>query len=202
MVRSNSLCGQRKKKVYCLPPSPLFLPDPVPTIRHTSNPAPAMNTAATTATPESTNTTLNSTCYTHPVDYSGAGSPSNQESSHFLLLCLQGIAAFCLAASRRTIERIVLAYLQSTVNPTLCSLVAYLTATARGGRDVSTGAFASAEAAEEAQTLNDNESAVYQSGGARVNSKKVSWTYMRGAFSDGLTERGANCGCVQAFPSP
>lgn len=149
-----------------------------------------MNTAATTtATPEATNTTPNSTCYTHPVDYSGASSTNDQESSRFLLLCLRGIAAFCLAASRRTIERIVLAYLQSTVNPTLCSLIAYLTATARGGRGVSTSASASAEAVEEAQTLNDNESAVaYRAGGARVNSKKVSWNYMRGTFSDGLAE--------------
>jgi hypothetical protein len=103
----------------------------------------------------------------------------------------------------------LLAYLQSTINPTLRSLIANFTATvtARGSDGVPTCASAAEEAAEEARALNDKEGVVaYQASGACVNSKKVSWTYMRGAFSrlcrDRLIERGAKCGCPQVFPSP
>jgi hypothetical protein len=147
-----------------------------------------MNTAATTtATPGAIKATLNPTCYTraHSVDLSGAGTgtPKGQESSHVLLLCLRGIAAFCWAVSRRTLERILLAYLQSAVNPTLRSLIANLIAIARGGGGVPTSASAAEGAAEEARALNDKEvSVIYQAGGACVNSKKVSWNYMRGPF--------------------
>ena len=150
-----------------------------------------MNTAAiTTATPGATKATPSPTYYTHPhpIDYSGASSPKGQESSHVLLLCLRGIVAFFWAASRRTLERMFLAYLQSTVNPTLRSLIAHLTAAAHGaggGGGVPTCASAAAEeTATEARVLNDKEGAVtYQAGGACMNSKKVSWTYMRGASS-------------------
>ena len=143
-----------------------------------------MNTAATTAaTPGATKATPNPTCFTHPVDYSGAGSPKpdagGQELPRVLLLCLRGIAAFCWAASRRTLERILVAYFQSAVNPTFRSLIANLTAIARGGGATRT----CASAAEEIPALNDKEGAVtYRAGSACVNSKKVSWTYMRGGF--------------------
>jgi hypothetical protein len=172
-----------------------------------------MNTAATTtANPGVTKATPNPTCYTHthPIDFSGAGAPKGQESSHVLLLCLRGIVAFFWAASRRTLERMFFAYLESTVNPTLRSLIANLTNSARGGGGVPTCASAAVAAAEEARALNDKEGAVtYQAGAACVNSKKVSWTYMRGAFSrlyplfrDRLIERGgemrlsAVCRCL------
>jgi len=146
-----------------------------------------MNTAATTtATPGATKAVPNPTCcaHAHAIDYSGAGSPKGQDSSRVLLLCLRGIAAFCWAASRRTLERILLAYLQSTVNPALRSLITNFTATVRsgGGGGVPTCAFVAEAAVEEAR--NEPEGAVtYQAGGACMNSKKVSWTYMRGAFS-------------------
>ena len=141
-----------------------------------------MNTAATAAT-----ATLGTTKATsNPAYYGGAGSAKGQgqESSRVLFLCLRGVVAFLLAASRRTLERILLAYLQSTVNPALRYLSAVLTATLRGGgRGFATSASV-AEAEEESRALNDKEGAVtYQPGGACVNSKKVSWTYMRGAFS-------------------
>jgi hypothetical protein len=176
-----------------------------------------MNTAAaaiTTATPGATKVIPNPIYYTrpHPVDYSGAGSPKGQESSRALLFCLRGIVAFFWAASRRTLERMLLAYLQSTlaVNPTLRSLIANFTATVttRGGDGVPTCASA-VEAAVEARALDGKEGAVtYQAGGACVNSKKVSWTYMRGAFlrlyplfRDRLIERGVEmrlsaCRCL------
>lgn len=147
-----------------------------------------MNTAATTtATPGAIKATLNPTYYTraHSINLSGAGTgtPKGQESSHVLLLCLRGIAAFSWAASRRTLERMLLAYLQSAVNPTLRSLIASLTAIARGG-GVPTGASATEVAAEEARDLNDKEvSVIYQAGDACVNTKKVPWNYMRGTFS-------------------
>ena len=140
-----------------------------------------MNTAAatiTTATPGATKGTPNPT-------YSGAGSPKGQESSRVLLLCLRGIAAFCWAASRRVLERMLLAYLQSTVNPTLLrSLVANLTALVRGAGVVPTCASEVEEL--EARALDDKEGAgagAVTGGGesACVNSKKVSWNYMRGA---------------------
>jgi hypothetical protein len=168
-------------------------------------------TAIATATPGATKATPNPTYYTHthPIERGGASSPKGhgQESSHVLLLCLRGIVAFFWAASRRTLERMFLAYLQSTINPTLRFLIANLTAiTRRGGGGG--GVRTCASAVEEAQALNDKEGAVtYQAGGACVNSKKVSWTYMRGAFSrlyplfnDRLIERGgenaAICRCL------
>jgi hypothetical protein len=82
----------------------------------------------------------------------------------------------------------LLAFLQSTVDPTLRSLIANLTAIARGGDSVPTCASAAKAAEEEARVFNDNEGAgagavTYQASGACVNSKKVPWTYMRGAFS-------------------
>lgn len=150
-----------------------------------------MNTAATTsATPGATKATPNPTCYTqpHPIDRSGAGTPKGQDSSHVLLLCLRGIIAFFWAASRRTLERILLAYLQSAVSPTVRALIANLTATVRGG-DVST----CASAAEEAGALNDKQGVVtYQAGSACANPKKVSWTYMRGV-SLALSELCQDC---------
>ena len=169
-----------------------------------------MNTAATATT------TLGATKATSNPTYHGeAGSPKgqDQESSRILLLCLRGIVAFLLGASRRTLERILLAYLHSTVNPPLRSLIAILTATVRGaGGDVPTGA-SPAEAEKEGRALSDKEGAVtYQAGGARMNSKKVSWTYMRGAFSrlylfvpwQTYRTRGRNSAvcCLQVSPSP
>jgi hypothetical protein len=149
-----------------------------------------MNTAAATAaTPGAIKATPNPTCYTraHPIDLSGAGTLNfkDQEPSHVLLLYyLRGIAAFCWAASRRTLERMLLTYLLSAVNPTLRSLIANLTAIARGGGGGVPTSASAEEAAEEAQALNDKEvSVICQAGGACVNSKKVSWNYMRGAFS-------------------
>ena len=136
-----------------------------------------MNTAATTtATPGPTKAAPNPAC-------SGAGSPKGQESSRILLLCLRAIAAFFWAASRRTLERMVLAYFHSTVDPTLRSLIANLTAIARGGRGgVPTCTLkVEEEAAEETRGLNDKRAGAVKDG-ACVNSKKVSWTYMRGPF--------------------
>ncbi|KAF8498500.1 hypothetical protein F5888DRAFT_1633775 [Russula emetica] len=160
-----------------------------------------MNTAATTtATPGATKAIPNPTYHTdaHPIDLSGAGFSKGQESSRVLLLCLHGIAAFCWAASRRTLERILLAYLQSAVNLTLRSLIANLTAIVRGGGSGSSSSsvptcVSATEVEEEARALNDKEGAVtYQAGGACVNSKKVSWTYMRGV-SLALSELCQDC---------
>ena len=132
----------------------------VPTIWHTNSPVPSMNTAATTtATPGAIKATLNPTCYAraHSIDLSeaGTGTLKGQESSHVLLLCLHGITTFCWAASRRILERMLLAYLQSAVNPILRSLIADLTAIARGG-GVPTGT----SAAKEARALNGKEASV------------------------------------------
>jgi hypothetical protein len=139
-----------------------------------------MNTAATATTPGATKATSN------PTYYGEAGSPKGQgqESSRILFLCLRGIVAFLWAASLRTLEKMLFAYLQSTVNPTLRSLIAILTATARGGGGVVPTSASAAEAEEKSRALRDKEGAVtYQASGACVNSKKGSWTYMRGAFS-------------------
>jgi len=76
----------------------------------------------------------------------------------------------------------LLTYLQSTINPTLRSFIANLTTTVRGGDSVPTCAYA----VEDARAFSDNEgggAVTYQAAGACVNSKKVPWTYMRGAFS-------------------
>jgi hypothetical protein len=144
------------------------------------------NTAATTSTPcATTKATPNPTS-----GYSGAGSPKGQDSvsSRILLLCLRGIAAFFWAVSRRILERMLLAYLQSTVNPTLLrSLIANLIAIARGASGVrlSTCAASKAEAEklEARQDFDDDKEGGVDAvtGGACVNLKKVSWTYMRGA---------------------
>lgn len=141
---------------------PAALPFPrVPTIWHTNSPAPSMNTATTTtATPGAIKATLNPTCYAraHSIDLSeaGTGTPKGQESLHVLLLCLRGITTFCWAASRRILERMLLAYLQSAVNPILRSLIANLTAITCSGGSVPTGA----SAAEEAWALNGKEASV------------------------------------------
>jgi len=140
-----------------------------------------MNTAVTTtATPGSTNATPIPTCYTYPVDRrSGAGSEKGGESLRVLLLCLHGIAAFCWAASRRALERTLLAYLQSTVNPAWRSFIASLT-----GATASQGVSTCPTPTHEAQALHDDtgDTVTHQAGGACANSKTVSWTYMRGAW--------------------
>lgn len=156
-------------------------------------------TATTTATPGAIRATPNPISYTqpHPIDdTSGAGSPKSPDSSRVLLFCLRGIVVFFWAVSRRTVERMLLSYLQSTASTTLRTLITNLTAFARG--DGSGSVQRRAPAGEEARALNDREGAVtYQAGSACVNSKKVSWTYMRGAFSrlyplfrDRVIERG------------
>lgn len=146
------------------------------------------NTAATTSTPcATTKATPNPTS-----GYSGAGSPKGQDSvsSRILLLCLRGIAAFFWAVSRRILERMLLAYIQSTVNPTLLrSLITNLIAIVRGASGVRLPTCATSKAeAEELEARQDFDDdkeggvdAVTESGGACVNLKKVSWTYMRGA---------------------
>ena len=73
------------------------------------------------------------TCYIAPATEreSGAGSANaNAKGSRAVLLfCLRGIAAFCWAASRRTLERMLLAYIQSSVDPAMLrSLLAGLIA--------------------------------------------------------------------------
>jgi hypothetical protein len=140
-----------------------------------------MDMTATTTTAGLTTTTKVTpipTCYTPatpPIECSigGVGSAKEHESRRVLLLCLRGIAAFCWAASRRTLERMILAYLQSAVanvNPTWPSLFASLTAP-RG-----------------VPTCDDNEAKVLRNkeggtgGAACANQKKVFWSYLRGAF--------------------
>jgi hypothetical protein len=68
--------------------------------------------------------------------YRRSGAGSTEEESRVLLLCLRGIAAFCLAASRRSLGRVLLVYFQSAANPTWHSvLIASLTG-ASGPRGV------------------------------------------------------------------
>jgi hypothetical protein len=142
-----------------------------------------MNTtaAAATTTTGATKTTPIPACSYYiptptptPIEYS-AGAGSAKEESRLLLICLRGIAAFCWAASRRTLERMLLAYLQSAVNPTWHSLIASLTAAA-SPRGVTS--------ADEAQALRDKEGAVvarHAAGGACASPKRVFWSYLRGA---------------------
>ena len=84
----------------------------------------------------------------------------------------------------------LLAYLQSTVNPTLLrSLITNLIAIVRGASGVRLPTCATSKAeAEELEARQDFDDdkeggvdAVTESGSACVNLKKVSWTYMRGA---------------------
>jgi len=139
-----------------------------------------MNTASPTpTTPCATKATPIPACYyypppTPPIECSsGAGSANSKgsESRVFLLLCLRGIAAFCWAASRRTLERMLLAYLQSAVNPTWHSLIAGLTAAAAAPARAS-----SAPDDAQVQVLGDKEG-----GGVVASPKKVFWSYLRGA---------------------
>ena len=160
-----------------LPPSP----QPRPTYEEST---PAMNTAAAAATitPGATKTTPNPACYTHPVGYSGAGSAKGQEPSHVLHFCLRGIAAFCWAALRRTLERMLFDYLRLTANLAWCSLIASLTAAgSRGGEPTSVS---EAAAAAGPLVLCDKEGAIaHQADGPCSNSKKMSWSYLRGVYT-------------------
>lgn len=144
-----------------------------------------MNTIASTTTPGATKVTPCGYYYTAapapPIECHsgtpgggglGAGSAAAKEegSRVLLLLCLRGIATFCWAASRRTLERMLLAYLQSAVNPTWHSLIASITAGPRG--------------APSPEDLRDKEGGVVArqaAGGACASPKKVFWSYLRGA---------------------
>src|ERR1700730_17568304 len=60
-----------------------------------------------------------------PSDTQGGTSASNGDGEpRILLICLRGIAAFIWAASRSALQRMLIAYLQSTVSPTWHSFVA------------------------------------------------------------------------------
>jgi hypothetical protein len=127
------------------------------------------------------------TCYiAPPIERdSGAGSANAKGSRAVLLFCLRGIAAFCWAASRRTLEKMLFAYIQSSVDPTvLRSLIAGLVAVGAQG--------ASALApADDARVLRGKEGGAgvvaHRAGagaaGACESPKKVSWSYLRGAYS-------------------
>ena len=121
------------------------------------------------------------TCYTQappPIECSSSsGAGSAKETRRILLLCLRGIAAFCWAASRRTLERMLLAYLQSVVdNSSWRSIFANLT----GPRGVPAPTCADA-AADKERALRDKEGGGAE-GGACANQKKVFWSYLRGAL--------------------
>ena len=149
-----------------------------------------MDLAAITTTAGATMTTTTKatpipTCYTQTpspphieCSSSSSGAGSAKESRRILLLCLRGIAAFCWAASRRTLERMLLAYLQSVIdNSSWRSLFTGLTGS--GSRGVPTLACADALAADEARAFRDKEGGG-AGGGACVNQKKVFWSYLRG----------------------
>jgi hypothetical protein len=141
-----------------------------------------MNTATTTITPGATKTTPNPACYTHAVDYSETGSAKGQEPFRVLHFCLRGIVAFCWAALRRTLERMLFNYLRSTTHLAWCSLIASITAAGSRGGDP-TGV-SEAAPADGPLALYDKEGAVaHQAGGPCSNSKKVSWSYLRGVYT-------------------
>ena len=123
------------------------------------------------------------TCYIAPATErdSGAGSANaNAKGSRAVLLfCLRGIAAFCWAASRRTLERMLLAYIQSSVDPTMLrSLLTGLIAVGSQGAP----ALAPADKARDFRGKEGGAVARY-TGGACATPKKVSWNYLRGAYT-------------------
>ena len=123
------------------------------------------------------------TCYIAPPiePDSGAGS-ANAKGRTVILFCLRGIAAFCWAASRRTLERMLFAYIQSSIDPTILrSLIAGLVAVG------SQGAPALAPA-DDVRVLRGKEggAVAHRAGagaGACESPKKMSWSYLRGAYS-------------------
>ena len=121
---------------------------------------------------------------------SGAGSASatwkEWRTSTILLFCLRGIAAFCWAASRRTLERMLLAYLQSSVDPTvLRSLIAGLiTVGPRGApAPVPTGEARTVRGKEGGAVAVAHRAVGAGAGGGCATPRKVSWSYLRGAYT-------------------
>jgi hypothetical protein len=160
-----------------------------------SSPAPAMYATATSTAGPTTGTTKAAslvvpTCYiSSPTGCdSGAGSASatwkEWRTSTILLFCLRGIAAFCWAASRRTLERMLLAYLQSSVDPTILrSLIAGLiTAGPRGASaPVPTGEAWTVRGKEGGAVAVAHRAVGAGAGGGCATPRKVSWSYLRGA---------------------
>jgi len=115
-----------------------------------------------------------------PATGSSAASSVEGTESRVFFLCLRAVVAFCWAASRRTLEKMLFAYLQSTVNPILRSLLAGFR---RGAAATSHGAAparASAQAAAAVVTEDSETQGTPLQQAA--SSKKVSWSYMRGAY--------------------
>ena len=151
--------------------------------------------ATATSTGPTTGTTKTAspvpTCYiSSPTGCdSGAGSASatwkEWRTSTILLFCLRGIAAFCWAASRRTLERMLLAYLQSSVDPTILrSLIAGLiTAGPRGASAPAPAGDGDGGRAVRGNLKEGGAVAHRAAGGACASPKKVSWSYLRGAYT-------------------
>ena len=139
------------------------------------------NTAAAATTARATQATPTpTTCGSYPPGAAGANCSSSKaqdgatssatgEPRVFLLLCLRGIAAFVWAASRSTLQRMLLAYLQSVlVSPTWRPLLA---AVPRRLLVVSRGV-----------ALRARDTVTVAHRAANPNGKKVSWSYLRGTY--------------------
>jgi len=59
----------------------------------------------------------------------GGGGGDDDDEPRILLICLRGIVAFVWAASRSALQKMLIAYLQSTVSPTWHSFIATATTT-------------------------------------------------------------------------
>lgn len=152
-----------------------------------TSPTPVMDITITTTTTagETGPSAIPACCYPPPAACTGSGASSTNNQSRVLAF-LRALAAFCWAASRGALGKMFLAYLQSTVNPTWRSLVASLGvgvgSTAPGGGipvvvDVD-------DDDDDAQGRRPLADAHHTDAGASAaaNSKKVSWSYLRGAY--------------------
>ena len=139
------------------------------------------NTAAAATTARATQATPTpATCGSYPPGVTaancnsraqdGATSSATGEPRVLLLLCLRSIAAFVWAASRSTLQRMLLAYLQSVLDsPTWRSLLA---AVPRRLLVVSRGA-----------ALRARDTVTVAHRAANPNGRKVSWSYLRGTYA-------------------
>ena len=146
------------------------------------------NTAVTTTPVRTTQATPTpTTCgSSYPPGATGANCSSRAQDdatgeSRVLLLCLRSIAAFVWAASRSTLQRMLLAYLQSAlISPAWRSLLAAvprrLLVVSRGGvlalQDEDDGGVA----------LRARDAVTVAHRATSPNGKKVSWSYLRGTY--------------------
>ena len=164
-----------------------------------STTTPTMYNTAVTTTPARTTQAnpIPTTCGSYPHgancssraqdDATSTSTGTTGESRVLLLICLRSIAAFVWAASRNTLQRMLLAYLQSAlISPTWRSILAAiprrLLIVSRGGVQVQALAVQDEDEDGDGVALRARDAVTVAHRATSPNGKKVSWSYLRGTY--------------------